>query len=271
MERFVFDVIGSATGLGAYGLVFGILLACGLGFPLPEDVALITGGYLAYKGQANLWIMIGVCFGGILFGDSLIFLIGRLSRRAEGRIAAGLLGRHLTPERIAKVEAQFERRGSVMVVIARFLPGIRAATYFVAGGARMSYWRFLVYDGIAALLSAPIFVLLGHHFGDQIRVVVGWAEQFHTWLIGGMLCVAAVLLGRWLLQRRKTASVPTTAPQPTQPGPGRGGPGKTEPSLRLASSRPAPQQQSAVPAPASAPRPTPTGSTGSAGSRRSVS
>jgi membrane protein DedA with SNARE-associated domain len=264
VERFVFDVIGSATGLGAYGLVFGILMACGLGFPLPEDVALITGGYLAYKGQANLWIMIGVGFGGILLGDSLIFLLGRLGRKAEGKIAAGLLGRHLTPERIAKVEAQFERRGSMMVVIARFLPGIRAATYFVAGGARMSYWRFLVFDGIAALLSAPVFVLLGHHFGNQIRVVVGWAEQFHTWLIGGMLGLAVILLGRWLLQRRKAVPATVAAQRdPTQPGPGHPDPGKTEPSLRLASSRSAPPQHHPVPAPT--PRPTP------AGSRRSVS
>lgn len=216
MERFVFDVIGSATGLGAYGLVFGILLACGLGFPLPEDVALITGGYLAYKGQANLWIMIAVGFGGILFGDSLIFFLGRLGRRAEGRLAAGLLRRHLTPDRIAKVEAQFEKRGPTMVIVARFLPGIRAATYFVAGGARMSYGRFLFYDGLAALLSAPVFVLLGHHFGNQIRAVVGWAEQFHAWLIGGMILAAIVLAIRWAVGRKKPAPQPQEHPAEEQ-------------------------------------------------------
>lgn len=252
MERFVFDVIGAATGLGAYGLVFGILLACGLGLPLPEDVALITGGYLAYKGQANVWTMTAVGFGGILLGDSLIFFLGRLGRRAEGRMSAGLLGRHLTPERIAKVEAQFERRGPMMVAIARFLPGIRAATYFVAGGARMSYGRFLLFDGIAALLSAPVFVFLGYRFGDQIRAVVGWAEQFHTWLIGGMAAVAIVFGVRWLLQRRR----PRTAPQ--QQAQAAATP--ADPPLRLAVSRPGPR-------PAPPPRPTPS----PAGKRRSVS
>lgn len=200
MEKFVFDIIGSATGLGAYGLVLGILLACGLGFPLPEDVALITGGYLAYKGQADLGWMMVVSFAGILAGDSLIFWLGRLGRRAEG---IGLLRRHLTPERIAKVEAQFERRGPILVAIARFLPGIRAATYFVAGGARMPFGRFLLYDGIAALLSAPIFVFLGHRFGGQIRRVVGWAEQFHSWLLLAMAAAVLVLVLRWLHVRRK--------------------------------------------------------------------
>lgn len=203
MERFVFDIIGSATGLGAYSLVLGILLACGLGLPLPEDVALITGGYLAHKGQASLGWMMVIGFGGILAGDTLIFWLGRLGRRAE---SLPLLQRHLTTERIAKVEAQFERRGPIVVAIARFLPGIRAATYFVAGGARMPYGRFLLYDGLAALLSAPVFVYLGYRFGSQIGRVVGWAEQFHTWLIGAMVVTGLVLLGRWLILRRKESA-----------------------------------------------------------------
>lgn len=205
MERFIFDIVGSATGLGAYGLVLGILLACGLGFPLPEDVALITGGYLAYKGQASLGVMVAIAFGGILAGDSLIFWLGRWGRRAE---RFRLLQRHLTAERLAKVEAQFARRGPIMVAVARFLPGIRAATYFVAGGARMHYGRFLLYDGIAALLSAPIFVFLGYRFGAQIGRVVGWAEQFHTWFFVALAVAALVLLARWLVVRRKAPAAP---------------------------------------------------------------
>lgn len=220
MEKFVFHAIGSATGLGAYGLILGILLACGLGFPLPEDVALITGGYLAYKGQASLGWMVVIGFGGILAGDSLIFWLGRLGRRAEG---IRLLRRHLTPERIAKVEAQFERRGPVLVAIARFLPGIRAATYFVAGGARMPFGRFLLYDGVAALLSAPVFVYLGYRFGAQIGRVVGWAEQFHTWLIAAMAVAALVFLGRWLVLRRKTR-VAEVEPMPRVRAPHRAAP-----------------------------------------------
>lgn len=214
MVSFVFNLIGSAAGWAAYGLVFGVLLLCGLGFPMPEDVALMTGGYLASKGQASLAVMIAVGFFGIMLGDSAIFFLGRLGRRAEGKLMmTRMLSRHLTPERIAKVEEQFERRGSVMVMIARFLPGIRAATYFVAGGARMSYWRFVFFDGIAALASAPLFVVLGYHLGGRIVAV---AHQFHAWLIGGMAVVAAVLVVRWLVKRQRRGatepSVETVSP-----------------------------------------------------------
>lgn len=219
METFVLDFLGSASGLGAYGLVFGVLLACGLGLPLPEDVALITGGYLVYQGHADLMVMLAVGFGGILAGDSAVFYLGRWGRNATGHRPGGLLGRHLTIERIAKVEAQFEKRGNLVVAIARFLPGIRAATFFVAGGAKMSYGRFIFYDGLAALLSAPIFVLLGWHFGEEIHLVVDWAKEFHAWLIGAMLVVAGLVLARWGAKRltaRKSAPAPAVALRPVQ-------------------------------------------------------
>lgn len=216
MEQFLLDFLGSTSGVGAYGLVFGVLLGCGLGLPLPEDVALITGGYLAYKGHANLLVMLVVGFAGILVGDSCVFLLGRAGRRAQGRRPGGLLGRHLGPERIAKVEAQFERRGAMMVMIARFLPGVRAATYFVAGGARMSFGKFLFFDGLAALLSAPLFVLAGHHFGGEIGTVIGWAEQFHGWLIGAMVVAAIAWFSRKMAMRRRKAEPLVVEPIPLE-------------------------------------------------------
>lgn len=215
MEQFVLDFLGSASGLGAYGLVFGVLVACGLGLPLPEDVALITGGYLAFLGHANLHVMLAIGFLGILVGDSVVFHLGRVSRQAHGRQSpGGLLKRHVTPERLARVEAQFHRRGALMVMVARFLPGVRAATYFVAGGAKMSYARFILYDGIAALVSAPLFVLAGHHFGGEIGQVVEWAKEFHNWLIGALVAAVGLYFAWQLTQRRRAARAPALVPAP---------------------------------------------------------
>lgn len=214
LERFVLDFLGSASGFPAYGLVFGVLIACGLGFPLPEDVSLITGGFLVHKGHASLPVMMLVGFAGILIGDSIVYGLGRYYRGFKGRHPGGLLGRHLTPDRLARVEREFERRGSMMVVIARFLPGIRAATYFVAGGARMSYARFILFDGLAALASAPLFVLAGYHFGSKIEEVVGWAAQFHNLLIGAMVVAALALFARFMVRRRRTVREPAELAAP---------------------------------------------------------
>jgi membrane protein DedA with SNARE-associated domain len=219
VEQFLLDFLGSASGLGAYGLVFGVLLACGLGLPLPEDVALITGGYLAFQGHANLQVMLVVGFLGILAGDSAVFYLGRAGREATGKAPTGLLKRHLTPERLARVEAQFRRRGPLMVMVARFLPGVRAATYFVAGGAKMKYHRFIVFDGLAALISAPVFVLAGHHFGGEIGRVIDWAKEFHNYLIGAVVVAAVAFVAYRLLRRRPERAVATTEPEvlPEQP------------------------------------------------------
>ncbi len=204
MEQFTLELLGNTGGLAAYGLVFGVLVACGLGLPLPEDVSLITGGYLAYRGQASFPVMLGVGFAGILLGDSIVFYLGRRSRGAVDKLPR-LLRRVLTPERLEKVEGQFARRGPIMVVVARFLPGIRAATFFVAGSAQMSYFRFIIYDGVAALVSAPLFVWIGYRFGDRIGEVIAWAEEFHTWLIGGMVVLAIGWLVYTLVKRRRAA------------------------------------------------------------------
>ena len=85
MQDFLTNLLGSTQGFFAYVTVFGILVACGLGVPLPEDISLILGGFLAHKGAANLTVMMVVGFLGILVGDSLIFYAGRRLGSKVGR------------------------------------------------------------------------------------------------------------------------------------------------------------------------------------------
>src|SRR4051812_3465126 len=60
-----------------YLMVFGILLACGFGVPIPEDITLIAAGVLAYYEAADVWGMIAVGYAGVMVGDSCMFLLGR--------------------------------------------------------------------------------------------------------------------------------------------------------------------------------------------------
>src|SRR5262245_36743849 len=123
-----------------------------MGVPLPEDISLIMGGFLAYEGRVQLLPMIAVGFAGILCGDSIIYLIGRrVGDRVKG--GKGFLARIVTPEKQAKVERLFADHGQKIIIAARFLPGVRAVTYFTAGSTRMSYFRFILFDGLAAMAS----------------------------------------------------------------------------------------------------------------------
>lgn len=190
MEELLKGLLLGSNGLGAYSLVFIVLVVCGLGVPLPEDISLIFGGFLAYEGAVRLpWMMV-VGFVGILVGDSLIYSAGRrMGNRAN--VSKGFLSKVVTPEKRAKVAELFAVHGQKIVMIARFLPGVRAVTYFTAGSARMSYWRFILFDGLAALASAPLFVYLGYHFGGELEYLIHLLKQGQLAAIGA---VAAVLV-----------------------------------------------------------------------------
>ncbi|MET0404073.1 MAG: DedA family protein [Cystobacter sp.] len=191
MQDFLTNLLGSTHGILAYLTVFGILVACGLGVPLPEDISLILGGFLAHKGAASLPVMMLVGFGGILVGDSLIFLAGRRLGSKVGRSPSGFLARVITPEKLARVEGLFALHGQKIVMIARFLPGVRAVTYFTAGSAGMSYGRFIFWDGLAAILSAPFFVWLGFHFGDKLDYAIDRLKEGQIVVMGALVVVAA--------------------------------------------------------------------------------
>ncbi len=100
----------------------------------------------------------------------------------------------VTPEKRRRVEELFRRHGEKIVMVARFLPGVRAVTYFTAGSARMRYSRFILWDGIAALGSAPLFVYLGYRFGDELERLVRAVRHGETAAIVGILIAGLVFI-----------------------------------------------------------------------------
>jgi membrane protein DedA with SNARE-associated domain len=234
VEEFLLSLPDKIDGGFSYAIVFAILVACGLGVPLPEDISLILGGFLAYEGKAQLVPMMGVGLLGIIVGDSLIFFAGRRLGTHVGTQPKGLLARVVTPEKRATVAGLFQKHGEKIVMIARFLPGVRAVTYFTAGSVHMKYRRFILFDGLAALVSAPLFVFLGHHFGDELHMLIDGIRKGQTWVFIVLgAAVALYLVVRWRRGRRQPAKAepaaltadtgavpapPANAPAPTGQG-----------------------------------------------------
>lgn len=213
MEEFLLSLPDKIDGGFSYAIVFAILVACGLGVPMPEDVSLILGGYLAYLGKADLLMMMGVGLAGIIAGDSLIFFAGRRFGTHVGATPKGLLARVVTPEKRAKVAGLFQKHGEKIVMIARFLPGVRAVTYFTAGSVHMKYARFILFDGLAALVSAPVFVFLGHYFGGELNTLIDGIRKGQTRVFVGLGVVAAAYFAfRWWRLRRQKAEQAAALP-----------------------------------------------------------
>jgi membrane protein DedA with SNARE-associated domain len=223
LQRLVDLLAGNSLDIG-FAFVFLVLLLCGFGLPMPEDVVLVTGGVLAWLASdletvslralvadRGLLAMIVVGLSGILAGDTIIFLAGR---RFGHRVADFRpLRRIITPEKLELVEKKIRKRGNVVVMFARFLPGLRAPTFFTVGHARMPLWEFLLFDGAAALVSAPLWVCVGFWFGSDLEQAARVAARFSHYILAAVAVVLAGLAVRWL-QARRAAPAPTSAAAP---------------------------------------------------------
>ena len=188
-----------------YLAVFMALLVCGMGVPIPEDVTLVAGGVIAGLGYANVHMMFAVTMFGVLVGDAGMFLAGHHYgvRLLHKRPLKWLL----TPRRYSAVQEQFERYGNRMLFTARFLPGMRTAVFISAGLThRVSFGRFLLLDGMAALISVPVWVYLGYLGANKRQWLLTWLHRGQTglWIALGLI-VTGLTIYLWRRYRRRAS------------------------------------------------------------------
>ncbi len=203
----------SSTPESIYLTLAGILVLCGLGLPVPEDISLISAGYMAHLGVVNVHTAFFVCLAAVLGGDTIAFFLGRLfgTRALERRFFQRLF----SPRKQLRVRAYFRKYGSKVIFVGRFLPGLRFSIFFSAGTLRVRPAVFFIYDSLAAVLSVPALVYLAWFFGEHIDRVVAWARR-SEW---GILIVTAVLvtLVAAKMHRRRRLRRPFVAPAPSVP------------------------------------------------------
>lgn len=188
-----------------YLAVFFVLLLCGFGLPLPEDITLVAGGVIAGLGYANEHVMVIAGLAGVLIGDGATFTFGRLY--GDKLTRRPFFRRVLTPERIAAAERQFTRHGRWVMFVARFLPGLRTPVYFTAGMSRcVSYPIWLLMDGTAALLSVPVWVYLGYLGARNFDWLFTMVTRGQHIILATVLCIALAVAAIWWRGRRAAAS-----------------------------------------------------------------
>ena len=165
-------------------------------FPIPSEVVMIPAGYLAYKGEMNIYIVIllGVLgsLGGALFNYYFALKFGRTFLLKYGKYF------FVSHETIEKTEKFFKNHGHISTFSGRLIPGLRHYISLPAGLAKMNLFVFCLYTTLGATLWVVILTVLGYYLGDNQELI----KEYLRYLIVGLL-LSLVILGFWYYKRVK--------------------------------------------------------------------
>ena len=187
-----------------YFAVLFVLIICGFGVPIPEDITLVSGGVISGLGYTNVHIMLVVSLFGVLLGDSTMYWLGRIYGTKILRFRP--IRRFLTLDRLRMVRSKFEQYGNRVLFVARFLPGLRAPIYMVAGiTRRVSFIRFLLLDFFAAIISVPIWVYLGDFGASNLDWLHEQIKKGQSIIYILIALLAIYLVWKWRKGRKKVS------------------------------------------------------------------
>ena len=158
---------------------------------LSEDLACIGAGLLVAHGLLSYASAALAAFIGIFVGDLLLYAAGRFIGRPALRRAPF---RWFVKEGAIQDSADwFARRGPIVILASRFVPGSRLPTYFTAGLLRQHFWKYLAYFFVAGALWSPLLVWLASVLGERAMDLL---REYKAYTLGGLV---AVLLAIWLV------------------------------------------------------------------------
>ena len=172
--------------------VFLVLLAGSLGLPIPEEMAIIAAGVMSHEGLIAPWPALVVCVLGVLSGDIVLYWTGR--NGGERVLNCRAVRFLLTPPREQRLKKAYRRHAIKTIVTARHVMGLRAAAFLTAGIAHVPFWKFLLADGGAALVSVPFSFALAYFFTDHIKAIYENVHRVERWIGLGVLLLVAVVV-----------------------------------------------------------------------------
>jgi membrane protein DedA with SNARE-associated domain len=194
--NFIVETVGS---LGYAGIFIMMFLESSF-FPFPSEVVMIPAGYLAYKGQMNMYLVIlfGILgsLAGSLFNYYLAVKYGRKFLIKYGKYF------FIKEETIIRMEEFFKNHGHISTFTGRLIPVVRQYISLPAGLARMNLLIFSIYTSLGAGIWVAILAILGYYLGDN----EGLIKEYLRYIIVVILIALAVLVF-WYYKKLKKSLV----------------------------------------------------------------
>ncbi len=158
-------------------------------FPFPSEIVMIPAGYLAYKGEMNLYLAIASgIFGsvaGALFNYYFAIYFGRKFLLRYGRYF------FVKEKTLQKLETFFQKHGELSTFNGRLIPGIRQLISLPAGLARMNVAKFALYTALGAGIWVVVLVALGYLLGSQEELI---SEYLRSATLIALICVLLITI-----------------------------------------------------------------------------
>jgi membrane protein DedA with SNARE-associated domain len=181
-------IVGYIGDMGYWG-IFLLMFLESTFFPFPSEIIMIPAGYLAYKGEMNLYIVVlaGILgsVGGALFNYYLAMHFGRKFILKYGKYF------FIKEETLDKLEAFFVKHGELSTFNGRLIPGIRQLISLPAGLARMNVAKFSLYSALGAGIWVIVLVTLGYVLGSNEELI---SEYLKTATVIALISVVLITL-----------------------------------------------------------------------------
>jgi membrane protein DedA with SNARE-associated domain len=187
---------------GLWGLGADIFLEA-MGLPLPGESFLVIAAGLAAGGTFDIRVVVLVAFLAATVGDNLGYLIGRFFGRPVVLRYGARFG--ITHERLLRVEEVLDRRGAIIVVIARFVVLLRQLNGLAAGVGGMHWARFAAANALGAALWVGTWATLAYRFGPQVEAALPalWHHVSRYAVPVVPVLAVALVLAWWRWGRRR--------------------------------------------------------------------
>lgn len=179
-----------------YLAVAALIFLEDFGVPVPGETILLAAAVYAGAGVLNPVLVGLIGLAAAVAGDNVGFGIGHIAERGVivkyGRFV------FITHERLERAERFFEHHGGKVIVVARFVEGLRQANGIIAGLIGMPWRRFLVFNAIGAVLWVGCWLTIGVTAGSHITAIYHGITRYSLYAV----IVAAVVLAIYIVRRR---------------------------------------------------------------------
>jgi membrane protein DedA with SNARE-associated domain len=201
LPSFLQSVAGPLDHYGVWAIALLLLLE-NIGIPvIPGEFGMIAGAIYAGAGQLNV-VAVGVTAVIASFlGAEIGYIIGRLA----GRRVVLRYGKYvfLREHHIERAERTVDRYGGLVVIIARFIVGLRELNGIIAGVTGMRWVTFTLFNAISAVLWVATWVSLGYLAGDHIEAIYTDASRYSLYVLIALVVALAAYITRRMTRAKR--------------------------------------------------------------------